>query len=127
MLHIITIETNVDSQHCLNKYIICKMTARIVCPRDHIRICLQSIYDLEKTSSSLYVRKSCYSPLMIKPSSKKTMKVIFTSIHHNFTLIVCCYSVSLRQQWMLEISVFYTHLQSEARQMPKQNFVQSCF
>jgi len=60
MLHIITIETLVDSLHCLNKYIIFKMTA-IVCPKDNIRIYLQRIYDLEKKKHQtlLCVRKSC--------------------------------------------------------------------
>lgn len=59
-------------------------------------------------------------------ANDQTMKVIL-SIHHNFTLMVCCFSVSPCQQLMLEISVFYTHLQSEKRQMPKQNFVKSFF
>jgi len=112
MLHIITIETLVDSLHCLNKYIIFKMTA-IVCPKDNIRIYLQRIYDLEKKkTSNTFVCEEIM--LMIKPPEQKRMKVILF-IRYHFTLMVCCFSVSPCQQLMLEISVFFTHLLSEKK------------
>jgi len=110
MLHIITIETLVDSLHCLNKYIIFKMTA-IVCPKDNVRIYLQRIYDLEKKTSNTFVCEEIM--LMIKPPEQKRMKVILFIRYHFTAMVSPC------QQLILEISVFFTHLLSEKRQMPK--------
>lgn len=116
MLHIIAKATNVNSLHCLNKCIICKMTEK--------SICLQSIYDLKK-------KIKLFSGYSIK--KKKTLCSIVSclmndeshlmSFHYNFTLIVCsqCFTMSAVDV----ISVYYTHLQSEGRQMPKQNFILS--
>jgi len=93
MLHIITIETLVDSLHCLNKYIIFKMTA-IVCPKDNIRIYLQRIYDLEKKTSNTFVCEEIM--LMIKPprAKKDESHFVHSLSFYSDGLLFFCFTVS---------------------------------